>query len=147
MDELGKLWVTSLLNSSPFSKLLDTCLRSKSIRDTRRVHARIIKAQYSCETSIQNRLIDVYGKRGFLDNAHKLFDRMPERNTFTWNAFITSLSKLGFVEEAVRHFGCIPEPDQCSWNSMVSGFVQRERFEESRWCPLFCSDAYREFRA
>ncbi|KAI8535622.1 hypothetical protein RHMOL_Rhmol10G0188500 [Rhododendron molle] len=58
---------------------------------------------------------------GNVDDARKLFDRMLERNTFPWNAFITSLSKLGFVEEAARHFGCIPEPDQCSWNSMVPG--------------------------
>ncbi|XP_058211231.1 pentatricopeptide repeat-containing protein At2g13600-like [Rhododendron vialii] len=121
----------SLLNSSHFSKLLDSCLHSKSAPDTRRVHARIIKTQFSSEIFIQNRLIDAYGKCGCLEDASKVFNKMPERNTFTWNSFITALLKLGFLDEAARLFGSIPEPDQCSWNSMVSGFAQHERFDES----------------
>ncbi|XP_052196299.1 pentatricopeptide repeat-containing protein At2g13600 isoform X2 [Diospyros lotus] len=121
----------SLVDSSPFSKLLDVCLQSKSVRDARRIHARIIKSQFSAEIFIQNRLIDVYGKCGCLDDARKLFDRMPERNTFSWNPIITALSRSGFLDEAARLFGSMPGPDQCSWNSMVSGFAQHGRFEES----------------
>ncbi|KAI4317087.1 hypothetical protein L6164_024995 [Bauhinia variegata] len=33
----------SFLDSSPFAKLLDSCVQSKSAIDTRRIHARIIK--------------------------------------------------------------------------------------------------------
>ncbi|XP_028111894.1 pentatricopeptide repeat-containing protein At2g13600 isoform X1 [Camellia sinensis] len=121
----------SLLTSSPFAKLLDSCLRSKSARDTRRIHARIIKTQFSSEIFIQNRLIDVYGKCDCLDDARKVFDKMPDRNAFTWNSILTALSKLGFLDESKRVFGSMPEPDQCSWNSMVSGFAQHDRFDES----------------
>ncbi|XP_057473368.1 pentatricopeptide repeat-containing protein At2g13600 [Actinidia eriantha] len=120
-----------LLNSSPFAKLLDGCLHSKSVRDTRCVHACIIKSQFSSEIYIHNRLIDVYGKCGCLEDARKVFDKMPHRNTFTWNSFITSLLKLGFMDEAKVLFGSVPEPDQCSWNSMVAGFAQHDRLEES----------------
>ena len=120
-----------LPNSSPFAKLLDSCLRSRSARGTRRVHARILMTQFSMEIFIQNRLIDVYGKCDCLDDARKLFDRMPQRNTFTWNSLISVLTKSGFLDEAARLFGSMPEPDQCSWNSMVSGFAQHDRFEES----------------
>uniref|UniRef100_A0A5B7C1U0 Pentatricopeptide repeat-containing protein n=1 Tax=Davidia involucrata TaxID=16924 RepID=A0A5B7C1U0_DAVIN len=121
----------SLLDSSPFSKLLDACLRSKSARDTRRVHARIIKTQFSWEIFIQNRLIDVYGKCASLDDARKLFDRMPQKNTFTWNSIISALTKSDFIDEAARLFGLMPEPDQCSWNSMISGFAQLDHFREA----------------
>ena len=121
----------SFLDSSPFAKLLDSCVKSKSARDTRRIHARIIKTQFCSEVFIQNRLIDVYGKCGCLEDARKLFDQMPEKNTFTWNSIITALTKLGFLDEAVQVFGSMPEQDQCSWNLMVAGFAQHDRFDEA----------------
>ncbi|KAM1556126.1 hypothetical protein ACFX15_039202 [Malus domestica] len=121
----------SFLDSTPFGKLLDSCIRTKSARDARRIHARIIKTQFSSEIFIQNRLIDAYGKCGCLDDGRKLFDKMPERNTFTWNSILSTLTKLGLIDEAVKIFRLMPEPDQCSWNSMVSGFAQHDRFEES----------------
>ncbi|KAK9293075.1 hypothetical protein L1049_021059 [Liquidambar formosana] len=121
----------SLPNSSAFAKLLDSFVQSKSARDTRRVHARIIKSRFSLEIFIQNRLIDVYAKCDCLDDARKLFDRMSEKNTFTWNSIITAVTKSGFLNEAVGIFELIPEPDQCSWNSMVSGFAQHDHFLEA----------------
>ncbi|XP_057970500.1 pentatricopeptide repeat-containing protein At2g13600 [Malania oleifera] len=121
----------SVPNSSPFAKLLDSCLHSKSAPETRRIHARLIKTPFSSEVFIQNRLIDVYAKCGCLDDACKLFDRMPEKNTFTWNSIINALIKSGFIDEAARSFGLMPNPDQCSWNSMISGFAQHDCFEEA----------------
>lgn len=118
-------------NSSPFAKLLDSCVKSRSVRDTRLIHARIIKSQFSSEVFIQNRLIDVYGKCGCLDDARRVFDRMLQRNTFTWNSIASALIRWGFLHEAVQVFGSMPEPDQCSWNSIVSGFAQHDRFDEA----------------
>ena len=60
--------------------------------------------------------IDVYGKCGCLDNAGRVFDRMLQRNTFTWNSIIIALIRWGFLHEAVQVFGSMPEPNQCSWN-------------------------------
>ncbi|OVA04536.1 Pentatricopeptide repeat [Macleaya cordata] len=121
----------SLLDSTLFANLLQSCLKSKSLRDTSRVHARLIKTQFATEIFIQNRLIDVYAKCGRLNDAQKLFDRMSQKNTFTWNSIISAFTKSGFIDEAARLFGSMPEPDQCSWNSMVSGFAQHDRFEEA----------------
>eukprot|EP00257_Ricinus_communis_P015787 XP_015573767.1 pentatricopeptide repeat-containing protein At2g13600 [Ricinus communis] len=121
----------SFLDSSPFAKLLDSCLKSKSLRDTRRIHARIIKTQFAYEVFIQNRLIDAYGKCGCFDDARKIFDQMPEKNVFSWNAIVSTLVKSGFLDEGARLFVSMPEPDQCSWNSLIAGFAQHDRFEEA----------------
>lgn len=131
----------SFLDSSPFAKLLDSCVRSKSVSDARRVHARIIKAQFSSEIFIQNRLVDAYGKCGCLEDARKVFDHMPQRNTFSWNAVLSALTKCGALDEALNIFKGVPEPDQCSWNAMVSGFAQHDRFEEAL---RFFVDMHRE---
>ncbi|KAJ4833520.1 Pentatricopeptide repeat-containing protein [Turnera subulata] len=126
----------SFLNSSPFARLLDSCIKNQSSRGTRRVHARILKTQFASEIFIQNRLIDAYGKCGCLEDAHKVFDRMPERNIYSWNSIIGPLMKLGFVDEGARLFDSMPERDQCSWNSMVSGFAQHGQFEEALDCVV-----------
>lgn len=131
LKQLGDL---SFSDSSPFAKLLDSCVRIKSASETCRVHARIIKTQFSSEIFIQNRLIDAYGKCGCLDDAQKVYDRMHERNIFSGNSIISALTKLGFLDEAVQIFNSMPEHDQCTWNSLVAGFAQHNHFEEALKC-------------
>ncbi|XP_041004648.1 pentatricopeptide repeat-containing protein At2g13600 [Juglans microcarpa x Juglans regia] len=121
----------SFFDSSPFAKLLDSCVKSRSADDVRRIHARIIKTQFSSEIFIQNRLIDSYGKCRCLEDARNLFDRMLDKNTFSWNSIINALTRSGYLDEASEVFWSMPDPDQCSWNSMVSGFAQHDRFTEA----------------
>ncbi|KAI3677537.1 hypothetical protein L6452_36802 [Arctium lappa] len=132
---LGKQQIVNdlhLLNSSPLADLLNLCLKSKSpSKQTQRIHARIIKSRFCSETFILNRLIDVYGKSDFVDDAYKVFDQMLERNIFSWNAVLSTLTNAGLLDEANHIFESMPVTDQCSWNSMVSGFAQRDRFDES----------------
>lgn len=124
----------SFATSSLFAKLLDGCGQSKSARDTCCVHARFLKTQFSGEVFIQNRLIDVYVRCRCPDDACRVFNRMPEKNTFVWNAVLGASIRFGFLDEAEKMFGSMPEPDQCSWDSMLSGYVQHERFEEALQC-------------
>lgn len=118
-------------NSSPFAKLLDWCIQSNSVRHGRCVHAQVLKSQFSSEVFIQNRLVDMYGKCGFVVDARKLFDKMLHRNIFSYNSVLSALTRWGFLDEASEVFLAIPERDQCSWNSMVSGFAQHDRFKEA----------------
>ncbi|TYH84720.1 hypothetical protein ES332_D02G215700v1 [Gossypium tomentosum] len=76
-------------------------------------------------------LIDAYGRCGSLEDAGKVFNRMPQRNIFSWNSVISVLTKLGYVDEAAGFFYSMPEHDQCSWNSIISGFAQQDRFGEA----------------
>ncbi|KAK6125577.1 hypothetical protein DH2020_040679 [Rehmannia glutinosa] len=128
------LYSNSLLrtcSSSPFAKLLETCIKTKPSPDVHSIHACIVKSQFSDEVFINNRLIDVYGKCGHFSYARKLFDRMSIRNAFTYNSMIGALTISGSVNEAERVFISMPAPDQCSWNLMVSGFAQLEIFDRS----------------
>ncbi|KAL8477518.1 hypothetical protein ACS0TY_029710 [Phlomoides rotata] len=117
-----------IYSSSSFAKLLEHCAKSKQSTDVRAVHAQIVKSPFMYEVFINNRLIDVYGKCGFLKFARKLFDKMPMRNAFSYNSFIGALTISGSIDEAEHVFTSMPEPDQCSWNLMVSGFAQLEQF-------------------
>ncbi|GJN03351.1 hypothetical protein PR202_ga20787 [Eleusine coracana subsp. coracana] len=52
-----------------------------------------IKSRLADNVFTASALLDVYAKCGRLSDARRLFDRMPERNTVSWNAIIA-----GFVE-------------------------------------------------
>ncbi|XP_049392606.1 pentatricopeptide repeat-containing protein At2g13600 isoform X2 [Solanum stenotomum] len=121
----------SLSNSTPFAKILDSYIDSKSQYVIQTVHCRILKTHFSSEVFINNKLIDNYGKSGMLKYAKKVFDKMPERNTFTWNSMMNAYTASRLVFEAEELFYLMPEPDQCSWNLMVSSFAQCELFDSS----------------
>ncbi|KAJ6677878.1 PENTATRICOPEPTIDE REPEAT-CONTAINING PROTEIN [Salix viminalis] len=95
---------------------------------------RIIQTPFCKEVFIQNRLVDVYGKCGYLDYARKVFDRMSERNVYSYNSIISTLMRWSFVDEGAWLFSLMPEKDQCSWNSMIAGFAQHDQFEEALDC-------------
>ncbi|KAK3419299.1 hypothetical protein EUGRSUZ_J01335 [Eucalyptus grandis] len=79
----------SFATSTPFTKLLDSCGLSKP---------------RSPLVFIQNRLIDIYARCGCLDDARRVFDKMPEKNTFTWNAILGYAQHERF-KEALQCFG------------------------------------------
>ncbi|XP_016456148.2 pentatricopeptide repeat-containing protein At2g13600-like [Nicotiana tabacum] len=121
----------SLPNSTPFAEILDSCINSKSQHVVRAVHGQILKTHFSSEVFINNKLIDAYGKCGEFEYAKKVFDKMPQKNTFTWNSMINAYTASRLLVEAEELFYLMPEPDQCSWNLMVSSFAQCELFDSS----------------
>ncbi|KAK8955048.1 Pentatricopeptide repeat-containing protein [Platanthera zijinensis] len=59
------------------------------------VHALGLKIGFLPEILLSNHLINMYAKCSTLDNAHKLFDEMPERNLISYSTLISSNSKFG----------------------------------------------------
>ncbi|KAF7829864.1 pentatricopeptide repeat-containing protein [Senna tora] len=47
-------------------------------------------------------MISVYVKCSFLDDAHKLFDEMPDRNIITWTTMVSAYTNCGRPHEALR---------------------------------------------
>ena len=49
-------------------------------------------------------MISGYAHIGRVDEAHKLFEKMPERNLVSWTAMITGYAQDGHVDEALKLF-------------------------------------------
>lgn len=68
----------------------------------------------------------MYLKCDRIEDARKLFDKMPERDVVVWSAMIAGYSRIGLVDEALGLFsemrGCGVEPNLVSWNGMLAGF-------------------------
>ncbi|KAK2653742.1 hypothetical protein Ddye_013598 [Dipteronia dyeriana] len=78
-----------------------------------------------------NTLIDMYGRRGLVDLAREVFNRMQERNIVTWNAMITGYAKARNLVEGRRLFDDMPRKDVTSWTSMIAGYSKANQFDEA----------------
>ncbi|CAL5427583.1 unnamed protein product [Camellia sinensis] len=72
-----------------YSLVLELCASKKCLSQGQQIHTHIVKSNALDDSVFLNtKLVFMYGKCGSLLNAEKVFDRMCERNVFTWNAMI-----------------------------------------------------------
>ncbi|XP_020693216.1 pentatricopeptide repeat-containing protein At3g50420 [Dendrobium catenatum] len=96
-------FITSLLASpTSYEASLATVAESlrrlpstKSLRKCRQLHAFILTSAPSPSIRfLFNNLLSLYSKCGALLDAHKLFDRMSDRNTVSYNAIMSAYSRF-----------------------------------------------------
>ncbi|KAG2324657.1 hypothetical protein Bca52824_007385 [Brassica carinata] len=68
------------------------------------VHSLIVKTGYGTYKLVNNVLVDMYGKRGIMDSAVKVFERMVEKYVISWTALVTGNTHNGSYEEALKVF-------------------------------------------
>ncbi|PON69926.1 Tetratricopeptide-like helical domain containing protein [Parasponia andersonii] len=78
-----------------------------------------------------NTIIDMYGKRGLVNLAREMFDKMHERNVVSWNALIMGYSKVENFVVARELFNEMPKRDVVSWTAMITGYSQANRHAEA----------------
>ena len=78
-----------------------------------------------------NTLIDMYGRRGMVDRARGVFDRMQRRNVVSWNAMIMGYGRVGNLVGARKVFDDMLQRDVISWTTMITGYSQASQFTEA----------------
>ncbi|KAK9281811.1 hypothetical protein L1049_004717 [Liquidambar formosana] len=78
-----------LCSDEAYSSVLELCASKKALSQGKQIHAHLITSNaISDSVFLSTRLVFMYGKCGSLVHAKNLFDRMPYRSIFTWNAMI-----------------------------------------------------------
>ncbi|KAF4380213.1 hypothetical protein G4B88_001364 [Cannabis sativa] len=103
---------------------LKSCTRLHNVVLNKHLHAHIIKLGFSSHVYVATSLLYAYIVTSF-DDACKLFNEMPVRNTTTWNTMITGYSRLGDVKKACSVFGEMPERDLVSWSAVIAAHINR----------------------
>ncbi|XP_051141979.1 pentatricopeptide repeat-containing protein At3g63370, chloroplastic isoform X2 [Andrographis paniculata] len=74
-----------------YSLALDHCAAHNSLSLGKEIHGRIVKNSRACDLAfLGTKLLYMYGKCGSLFHAEKLFDEMPVKTIFTYNAMLGS---------------------------------------------------------
>ena len=72
----------------------------------KQIHAHVFKFGYGSFSSvtIDNTLVNMYGKCGGLGDVYKVFDRITERDQVSWNSIISALCRFEEWEVAIKAF-------------------------------------------
>ncbi|KAF8408728.1 hypothetical protein HHK36_004796 [Tetracentron sinense] len=107
-----------------FANLLQSCIEKKAHLAGKLLHAQILRNGSFSDTFLSNRLIEFYSKCGNVDTAHRVFDYMPEKNIYSWNAIVGAYCKAGNLQHAQIMFADMPERNAVSWNTIISTLVR-----------------------
>lgn len=92
-----------LPDSFTLASALSACGMIELSRLGHQVHCLIIK---SCPPNefLENALIDMYSKCGFINSAFRIFCRIQQKGVVSWNSMMCGFSQNGFSREALRLF-------------------------------------------
>ncbi|XP_026666250.1 pentatricopeptide repeat-containing protein At5g27110-like [Phoenix dactylifera] len=68
------------------------------------IHAHVIKRGFEMERSIENSLIDMYGKCGIIGDSREVFNGIIRKDVVSWSSIIKAYAWNGNVEEALNLF-------------------------------------------
>ncbi|KAL4299766.1 hypothetical protein AHAS_Ahas17G0133700 [Arachis hypogaea] len=110
-------------NNYTYRFVLKACAYLFSLSEGKQVNAHVLKLGFESDTHIWNSLIHFYATCGFLDLAHKVFEKMSKRSEVSWNIMIDSYASAGEYDTALRMF-CemqrIHDPDGYTMQSVIS---------------------------
>ncbi|CAJ1949874.1 unnamed protein product [Sphenostylis stenocarpa] len=109
-----------------YTTALSFCRGDHGILFGWQLHTLVVKCGYACEVFIGNALVTMYSRWGMLDEAWRVFDEMPRRDSISWNAMISGYAQEGecYGLEAVLLFVNMVSHgmliDHCSLTGAVS---------------------------
>jgi pentatricopeptide repeat protein len=87
-----------------FVGVLNSCASLISLEEARCAHKQIIERGYESNVFLGNSLVDMYAKCGSMDDACKVFNKMPSRDVVSCNALFGGYAMHGQGKIALKHF-------------------------------------------
>jgi pentatricopeptide repeat protein len=133
-----------------FVGVLNACASMAALEEGRHTHEQIIQSGYESVAFVGNSLIDMYAKCGSMEDAKRVFNKLPSRDVVSWNvmifghvkygqgqkalelfrqmqeegnSLIDMYAKCGSLEDALKVFNKMPSRDVVTWNAMIGGYA------------------------
>ncbi|KAK4584607.1 hypothetical protein RGQ29_022364 [Quercus rubra] len=87
-----------------FPFVIKACSALNALWTGKEVHCVVLRTGFEQNLVMQTALTDLYAKSGYMGNACKLIDRIPQPDLVCWNALIAGYSSNGFDQEALEVF-------------------------------------------
>ncbi|XP_059074579.1 pentatricopeptide repeat-containing protein At1g11290, chloroplastic isoform X2 [Cryptomeria japonica] len=117
--------------------ILPACARLGTLQQGKEIHNYALRRGFDSSVSVANSLIDMYGKCGSIDVAHKVFEKIQNKDLVSWNSLIAGYGMHGHGEEALRFFRLMQQtgikPDHITFVAILSacnhaGVVDKGRY-------------------
>eukprot|EP00253_Pinus_taeda_P029651 PITA_29651 len=123
-------------NANTYIHLLQACVKKRTLSHGKLVHAHILETGFLPNRCLWNTLVNIYAKCGSLVDARRVFDRMPERDTFSWTVMISAYAAHGPADESLAFFHQMQlagiQPNQFTFASVLPACAKLEDLDEGR---------------
>ncbi|XP_030456050.1 pentatricopeptide repeat-containing protein At2g15690, mitochondrial-like [Syzygium oleosum] len=89
-------------NADCFSWLFDSCGKSKSIENAKKVHDYFLQSTCRGDLQMKNKVIEMYGKCGSMIDARRVFDHMLDKNIDSWHLMINGYAYNGLGDDGLE---------------------------------------------
>ncbi|KAI4339580.1 hypothetical protein MLD38_024505 [Melastoma candidum] len=90
---------------------LCTCTELGNLSLGKWVHSQVIGRGMALNCKLGTALVDMYAKCGEVQFAKFVFDRLDEKNVWTWSSMILGLAQHGYADEGLHLFSEMKEDD------------------------------------
>eukprot|EP01018_Ginkgo_biloba_P029684 Gb_04091 [translate_table: standard] len=119
-----------------FSSVLKVLGSQAALEEGKQIHVHIVKAGLESDVSGGNALVTMYANCRNMENAHRVFDNISERDIISWNAMIAGYLQNGHGKEALAFFTKMRQagmrPDEFSFISVLGACVSPANMEQGK---------------
>jgi pentatricopeptide repeat protein len=123
-------------DSVTFVAALNACASVAALEEGRCVHHQIIQSCLESDVFVGSSLVDMYAKCGNIEDAWRVFNKMPSRNVVTWNAMVLGLVKCGQGQKALELFQQMQQegvqPNSVTFVGVLNACASMIALEEGR---------------
>ncbi|PNT64803.1 pentatricopeptide repeat-containing protein At3g24000, mitochondrial [Brachypodium distachyon] len=84
-----------------YHAFITACAQSKNLDDARKIHAHLASSRFAGDAFLDNSLIHLYCKCGSVVEAHKVFDKMRNKDMVSWTSLIAGYAQNDMPAEAI----------------------------------------------
>ncbi|KMT12511.1 hypothetical protein BVRB_5g104380 [Beta vulgaris subsp. vulgaris] len=97
-------WGTKPDDSLTWVQMIRYCTNHNYVSHGKQLHCYVLQSGFTSNVYISTTLVSFYAKVVSLDDAHKLFDEIPQPNVVSWNAVISGYLHSGNLWNALSLF-------------------------------------------
>ncbi|XP_033516440.1 putative pentatricopeptide repeat-containing protein At3g49142 [Nicotiana tomentosiformis] len=130
-----------------FASILPACGDLSAASLGRRIHESVERKGLRPNLSLENSLVDMYARCGYLTEARKMFEGMKFRDVVSWTSLISAYGKGGQGRDGVALFSKMLEsglqPDSIAFVSVLSACSHAGLLQEGEYYYRLMTDKYK----